>query len=39
MNGSFYKALELIVSETVLKPVLSLMVDGASYMYMMCRET
>ena len=29
MNGTFYKAPELIVSETVQNPVLSLMLDGA----------
>ena len=31
MNGMFYKALELIVSETVYNPLLSRMVDGALY--------
>ena len=29
MNGTFYKAPELIVSETVQNPVLSLTLDGA----------
>ena len=29
MNGTFYEALKLIVSETVQNPVLSLTLDGA----------